>query len=61
MIEFWKFWLKNRKGDLELDQLGKIILGLILLIVLIVIITVVIRGEFSNQGDKLRNTLSNFG
>lgn len=60
MIEFWKFWLQNRKADLELDELGKIIIGLVLLLVLIAIVTVVIRGEFDNQGDKLADGLDNF-
>lgn len=49
-----KYYLKNRKADLELDELGKLILGLILLVVLIVIVTVYIRGEFSNQGDSVK-------
>ena len=56
-----KFILVNKKGDLELDELGKLILGLILLIVLIVIITVYIRGDMSDQTDNVKNIFSNLG
>jgi len=48
-----KFLRKNNKGDLEIDELGKLILGLILLLVLIVIVTVYINGEFINQEEGL--------
>lgn len=50
MFEFFKLMFLNKKGDLEIDELGKLILGLILLIVLIVIITVVIKKEFYSAG-----------
>ncbi len=53
MFEFWKYWAKNRKGDLELDQLGKLILAAVGLLILIVIVTVVINGELENQGEKV--------
>ena len=43
----------TRKADLELDELGKLIIGLVLLIVLIVIITVVIKGELFGAGDRV--------
>ncbi len=62
MGSFWKIWFRNRvsllkhkKGDLEIDEIGKVIIGLILLIILIVVITVVIRGEFSNQGSQIKD------
>ena len=67
MLEFWKLWLKNKsllkdkRGDLELDELGKVILGLIVLLILIVIVTVVIRGEFSSQEDKVEGMFDIFG
>lgn len=49
-----KMFFFNKRGDIELDELGKIILKVILLVLLIVIITVVISGEFSNQVDKIK-------
>jgi hypothetical protein len=49
--------LFDKKGDLELDEIGKLIVGLILLVTLIVIVTIVINGELSNQGDKLGTVL----
>jgi len=49
---------KNKKGDLEIDELGKLILGLVLLIVLIIIISVYINGEFINQ-EKSVNSIFN--
>lgn len=56
------FYLKNRehkipfireskKGGIELDEMGKVILGAILLVVLIGII-IYIKGGFDEQGDK---------
>lgn len=60
MLDYWKFWLKNRKGDLELDQLGRLVIALFLLVIIIVIITVVIRGELNNQGQELKNVFSVF-
>lgn len=55
-----KLLKKNKKGDLELDELGKIILGVIFLVVLIVIITVAIRGELFSQGEKIKDIFNFF-
>ncbi len=52
--------LKNKTGDLELDEIGKIILGLIVLVILIVIITVVIKGELFSQGERVKDIFSFF-
>lgn len=52
--------IKSNKGSLELDELGKVIIGLTLLIILIVIVTVVIGPEFGNQGDKVDSIFGMF-
>ena len=49
----------NKKGDLELDELGKLILGLILLIILIVIVMVYIKNDMSSQADNVKSIFSN--
>lgn len=61
MFDFIKLYVRNRKalkdnkaGDLEFDELGKLILGLTLLIILIVIVTVVIKGELDTQGEDVK-------
>ena len=56
-----RYWLQNRKGDLEMDQLGKLIIGAIVLIILIYIVTVVIKGEFDDQGGNVENIFSSLG
>lgn len=66
-ITFWKSWYKNRlslyskkKGDIEMDQLGKIIIVLVFLIILIYIVSIVIRGELDDQGEKARDAFRFF-
>lgn len=54
------YLLKNKKADFELDNLGKIILAVIILIVLITIITVSIKSEFSLQFVNLKSALNFF-
>lgn len=51
--------LINKKGDFELDQLGKLIIAAIVLILLVVIVSVYIGGELNSQEDKL-NSIFNF-
>ncbi len=51
--------IKTKKGDLELDELGKVILGLVLLLILIIII-MIIKGEFSNQEGVLKGMFNIF-
>ena len=46
---------QNKSGALEFDELGKLIIGLILLIILIIIVTVVIRGELLIQGEEAKS------
>lgn len=50
----------NKKGDFELDQLGKLIIAAIVLILLIVIITVYIGGELGNQEDRITSIFNLF-
>ena len=52
--------IKFRKGALEMDQLGKLLIGLIVLIILIVIVTVVIGGEFGSQGKGIADAFNIF-
>ncbi len=47
--------IKSKKGDWELDELGKVIFYLVVLIVIIAIIWLVIKGEFATQGDKAKD------
>ena len=66
MMQFWSMWLKNRKllkdkrGDIELDQLGKLIIALVFLLVLIFIVTLVIGGEFGNQEEEIEGVFNIF-
>ena len=50
----------NKKGDLELDELGKLILGLALLVVLIAIIWY-IAGDYSVQTDNVKTVFNGLG
>lgn len=66
MLSSLIFVIKNRKslkndktGDLELDQIGKLIIALVLLVVLIMIITFVISGGFSDQEEEIGNVFTN--
>lgn len=52
--------MKNKIGAIELEHLGKLILAIILLLVLIGIVTVVIKGELSSQGDKVKDIFNFF-
>lgn len=52
------FFKYNKKGDLEFDELGKLLIGLVLLIVLIVIVTVVINGNLSDQTSSLKTVFT---
>ncbi|MCA9460233.1 MAG: hypothetical protein KC550_06820 [Nanoarchaeota archaeon] len=54
------FLSRNKKGDLELDELGKLILGGILLLILIFIVAYVIKGEFGNQEGNLKGIFGIF-
>lgn len=64
MASFWLLWLENRKllrdkrGDIELDQLGKLVIALVFLLVLIFIVTIIIGGEFGNQEDEIEGVFS---
>ena len=46
---------QDKKGAIEMDELAKLIIGIILLIILIVIVTVVIRGELGFQADEIKS------
>ncbi len=60
-MKFIKEIKLSKKGDLEMDELGKLLIALALLIVLIVIVTIYIGGEFSNQEDKVKGVFSILG
>ena len=51
------FFKKNKSGALELDELGKLIIGVILFIILIYIVTVVIGGEFTAPKEDIGDLL----
>lgn len=52
---------KNKKGALEMDELGKLIIGVILFIILIYIVSVLIGGEIGSQKDEVTDVFSNIG
>ena len=49
----------SKKGDLELDEIIKIMLGVVLLIILIAIIWY-IKGEFTGQGTSIKDSFNIF-
>ncbi len=56
------FNLKNsKKVGIEMDELGKLIVGLVLFIVLIYIVSVMIGGELSAQKDDVTDVFSTIG
>ena len=58
MLSFAKYYLKNRKGDLELDELGKMIIATVVLVILIVIVTVYIKGSLDDQAGEVGNVFN---
>lgn len=48
-----KGFRRNNKGGIELDELGKLILGVIIFIILIYIVTIVIGGEMSSGQEEV--------
>jgi hypothetical protein len=52
---------RNKKGALEMDELGKLILGLILFIILIYIVSIIIGGEIGAQKDDVTDVFSSIG
>lgn len=59
MIGFFKLWflnrrlLKEKKGDLELDQLGKLIIGLVIFLILLYFVAVFLGGKITDQEDDI--------
>lgn len=51
---------RNKKGDLEWDEIGKLIIALVVLIIIIYIITIIINGEFTSQGEKIGDAFGIF-
>ncbi len=49
--------IKTKKGDLELDELGKLLIALVLIVILIYIVVYIIGGEFGSQGENIVDTL----
>jgi hypothetical protein len=60
MFDVIRCMWKCKRGDLEFDELGKLILGLVLLVVLIIVVSVVIKGELWKGADRLRDVFSFF-
>lgn len=52
---------RDKKGDLEWDQIGKILIALVALIILIYVITQVIGGELDTQGGKIADSVNFLG
>lgn len=52
---------KSKSGALEMDELGKLIIGVILFIILIYIVSVMIGGEIGSQKDEVTDVFSNIG
>lgn len=50
---------KFKKGDIELDEIGKVILALVLLLVLIGIV-MYIKGQFGAQGEEVEQAFNLF-
>ena len=48
-----KGFRRNNKGGIELDELGKLIIGVIIFIILIYIVTIVIGGEMSSGTEEV--------
>lgn len=51
----------SKKGSIELDQLGKLIIGLVLFLILIYIVTVILGGELGSQGTEIKDVVTNIG
>ncbi len=52
--------IKTRKGDLELDEIGKLLLALILLLILIAIVTLIFIPGFETQSSDLKGIFNFF-
>ncbi len=50
-------FFKNKKGDLALSNMGKIIIALVALLVLLYLISI-ITGEFESSGEKTKDVFS---
>jgi hypothetical protein len=51
----------SKKGAIEMDELGKLIIGLVLFLVLIYIVSVMIGGEVGSQQEEVEDIFSNIG
>jgi hypothetical protein len=51
----------SKKGALEMDELGKLIIGLILFIILIYIVSLMIGGEIGAQKEEVTDVFSSIG
>jgi hypothetical protein len=52
---------RDKKGEIVVDEIGKLIFALIVFLVLLVIITVYITGGLNDQEGQLRNIFNLFG
>jgi hypothetical protein len=51
----------SKKGAIELDELGKLIIGLVLFIILIYIVSVLVGGEIGSQKEEVTGVFSSLG
>ncbi|NQZ84742.1 MAG: hypothetical protein HRU03_03405 [Nanoarchaeales archaeon] len=52
---------KNKCGAIEMDELGRLIIGLVFFIVLIYIVTVIIGGDIKSQEEDIGDVFSTLG
>ncbi len=50
----------GRKADLELDELGKLIITVVVLIVILVIIGFLLKEKLYSEGEKAGNIIMGF-
>lgn len=45
---------RNKKGAIEFDELGKLIIGIVFIIVLLTIVGIIIKDRLFDQGDRVK-------
>lgn len=53
------FQIRNKDGEIEMDQIGKLVIALIFLIVAITIIIFVLRERIADQSGSAVDAISN--
>lgn len=54
------FLIKNKKADIELDQLGKLIIGIIVFIILLYFVSVFIGGKITQEDEAISGIFRSF-